>query len=303
MKHVKAFLRYVRDDRRLPVAVEPREMKIQWADVEKVYLSGAELAQLESAPLPASLGPTRDAFLFCCYTGLRHSDLSELHTANVKAWDGSCILRLTQTKTRTAVSIYLTPPAAALLDKYAGTRAHLLPAMANQVMNRNLKRIAQLAGLREMVEVVTVEAGGVTKRQQPKHELMTMHTARHTFAVLSLVRGLPVAVLQKVLGHARIQTTMLYARIVEDFQHQEMRRIWEGPGATGAGGVPAAMNPVCVIETAAAVALVSRNTKNIRPRYGPSRTFFGASLIGRAQPSYIPSGLGHRAASPYCKVT
>lgn len=253
VKHVKAFLRYVRDDRRIPVAVEPREMKMQWADVEKVYLSSAELAQLEKAMLPSSLVATRDAFLFCCYTGLRHSDLSELNTANVKTWDGSRILRLTQTKTRTAVSIYLTPPAAALLDKYAGTRAHLLPAMANQVMNRNLKRIAQLAGLRDMVEVVTVEAGKVTKRQQPKHELVTMHTARHTFAVLSLVRGLPVAVLQKVLGHARIQTTMLYAKIVEDFQHQEMRRIWEFGGAAAPGGsAEMVTNPVCAIETAVA---------------------------------------------------
>jgi len=238
VKHVKAFLRYVREDRRMPVAVEPREMKIKWTDVEKVYLSAAELALLEKAMLPSSLVATRDAFLFCCYTGLRHSDLSALSTANVQTWDGSRILRLTQTKTRTAVSIYLTPPAAALLDKYEGTRAHLLPAYSNQVMNRYLKRIAQLAGLREMVEVVTVEEGKVVKRQQPKHELLSMHTARHTFAVLSLMRGLPVAVLQKVLGHAKIQTTMLYAKVVEDFQHQEMRRIWEGSATPVPAAVP-----------------------------------------------------------------
>ena len=238
VKHVKAFLRYVREDRRMPVAVEPREMKIKWTDVEKVYLSSAELALLEKAMLPSSLVATRDAFLFCCYTGLRHSDLSALSTANVQTWDGSRILRLTQTKTRTAVSIYLTPPAAALLDKYEGTRAHLLPAYSNQVMNRYLKRIAQLAGLREMVEVVTVEEGKVVKRQQPKHELLSMHTARHTFAVLSLMRGLPVAVLQKVLGHAKIQTTMLYAKVVEDFQHQEMRRIWEGSATPVPAAVP-----------------------------------------------------------------
>jgi|GEM_PF-3859802 len=36
VKHVKAFLRYVREDRRMPVAVEPREMKIKWTDVEKI---------------------------------------------------------------------------------------------------------------------------------------------------------------------------------------------------------------------------------------------------------------------------
>ena len=250
VKHVKAFLRYVREDRRMPVAVESREMKIRWAEVEKVYLSTAELSLLEKALLPSTLVATRDAFLFCCYTGLRHSDLSALSTANVQTWDGSRILRLTQTKTRTAVSIYLTPPAAALLDKYEGTREHLLPAYSNQVMNRYLKRIAQLAGLREMVEVVTVEEGKVVKRQQPKHELVSMHTARHTFAVLSLMRGLPVAVLQKVLGHAKIQTTMLYAKVVEDFQHQEMRRIWEFGGSTPMQA--AVSNPVCAIETAVA---------------------------------------------------
>ena len=41
------------------------------------------------------------------------------------------VLRLTQTKTRTGVSVYLTPPALALLAKYDGTRVRLLPVMAN----------------------------------------------------------------------------------------------------------------------------------------------------------------------------
>ncbi|GAA4361860.1 site-specific integrase [Hymenobacter saemangeumensis] len=249
VKHLKAFLRYVREDRKMPTAIESREMKVQWAEVDKVYLTATELAALESALLPSTLVATRDAFLFCCYTGLRHSDLHELNTANVQEWDGSRVLRLTQTKTRTAVSIYLTPPAAALLDKYAGTRAKLLPAFTNQAMNRNLKQITKLAGLRQAVETVSVEGGKVVKRQQPKHDLVTMHTARHTFAVLSLMRGLPVAVLQKVLGHAKIQTTMIYAKIVEDFQHQEMRRVWEG-GNTPAPAL-ALVNPVCQIEAAA----------------------------------------------------
>ena len=232
----------------MPVAVESREMKIRWAEVEKVCLGTAELSLLEKALLPSTLVATRDAFLFCCYTGLRRSDLSALSTANVQTWDGSRILRLTQTKTRTAVSIYLTPPAVALLDKYEGTREHLLPAYSNQVMNRYLKRIAQMAGLREMVEVVTIEEGKVVKRQQSKHELVSMHTAQHTFTVLSLMRGLPVVVLQKALGQDSDYDAVRH-KVVVDFQHQEMRRIWDG----GAIPVPAAaLNPVCVIETAVA---------------------------------------------------
>jgi hypothetical protein len=52
-----------------------------------------------------------------------------------------------------------------------------------------------------------------------------------------------------VLGHAKIQTTMIYAKIVEDFQHQEMRRIWGGDNTPAQLKVVA--NPVCEIETAA----------------------------------------------------
>ncbi|MBC8084408.1 MAG: tyrosine-type recombinase/integrase [Hymenobacter sp.] len=68
----------------------------------------------------------------------------------------------------------------------------------------------------------------MVKQQVPKYEMVTMHTARHTFATQSLLRGMPVEVLQKVMGHARLQTTLIYAKIVEDFQHQTMRRIWDG---------------------------------------------------------------------------
>ncbi|AMJ66047.1 tyrosine-type recombinase/integrase [Hymenobacter sp. PAMC 26628] len=84
-------------------------------------------------------------------------------------------------------------------------------------MNRNLKRIAQLAGLRYLVEVATAAEGKVVKRPLLKHALGRMHTMRHSFAVLSLMRGLPVAMPMKVLGHAKIQTMMLYAEVVEDF--------------------------------------------------------------------------------------
>lgn len=234
VKHIKAMLAYLNKDRGLPLAVEPKQLKAEWVDVEKVYLTAAELATLETAKLPAGLVRTRDAFLFCCFTGLRYSDLAELSEGNLHDWSGARVLRLTQTKTRTSVSIYLTGAASALLEKYRGEGLRLMPVMANQVMNRNLKEISKRAGLRELVEVVEVEMGKVVKRQKPKFEMVTMHTARHTFATQSLLRGMPVEVLQKVMGHARLQTTLIYARIVEDFQHQTMRRIWDGDAMAAA---------------------------------------------------------------------
>jgi site-specific recombinase XerD len=78
-----------------------------------------------------------------------------------------------------------------------------------------------------------------------------MHTARHTFATQSLLRGMPVEVLQKILGHKKIQTTLIYAKIIEDFQHQTMRRIWDGQsGETDSAG--ARSNQICEVEPAVA---------------------------------------------------
>lgn len=228
VKNLKPFLTWARDTRGLALGVEPGKLRVDWEDVEKAWLTAPELAALERTLLPDSLMKVRDSFLFCCYTGLRYSDLADMHAGNVQDWEGSKVLRLTQTKTRTAVSIYLTPPALALLAKYDGTRAHLLPVMVNAAMNRCLKRIAKLAGVDKPVEVVETIAGRIVKRCVEKCELVTCHSARHTFAVQSILRGMPIVVLQKVLGHANIQTTMVYVRIVEDFQHHEMRRVWEG---------------------------------------------------------------------------
>ena len=247
VKQLKPFLAWARDARGQVLAVDPSKLKVEWEDSEKVWLTAAELTRLETARLPANLEAVRDAFLFCCYTGLRYSDLAALHAGNVKEWDGGRILRLTQTKTRTGVSIYLTPPAGALLDKYAGTRTRLLPSTANQVMNRYLKRISRLAGVEEMVEVVETVGGQIMKRPVAKWELVTMHTARHTFATQSLLRGMPVEVLQKVLGHSKIQTTMIYAKVVEDLQHQTMRRVWEGGAAATAGGSAVRADDVCAV--------------------------------------------------------
>ena len=175
--------------------------------------------------------------MFCCYAGLWYSDVAALHGGNLHTLgangSGERVLRLTQTKTRTAVSICLTSAASALLDKYvgparSGAGAKLMPVRVNTAMNRGLKRVGELAGLNRLVEVVSTPGGRAEKRAVPLYELLSMHTARHTFAVQSLMRGVPV-VLQKVLGHAHIQTTMRYAHVVEEMQHDVMRAAWDGP--------------------------------------------------------------------------
>lgn len=253
VRGLKVFLRWCREERGMSVPVELRKLQGKHADVLKMWLSAEDLAALTTAMLPAHLTRVRDVLLFCCYTGLRYSDVWALQPGNLHEWDGARVLRLVQTKTRTGVSIYLTEAAGAIIDRYAGDgeRARLLPVLANQVMNRHLKQVGKYAGLTAPVVVTERIAGEVVKKSVPKYELLTSHTARHTFATQSLLRGMPVEVLQKVMGHAKIQTTLIYAKVVEDLQHQTMRRIWDGQSGEIAG-TAARSNQVCEVAPAVA---------------------------------------------------
>ena len=82
VKQLKPFLAWARNDR--DQTLDPAKLKVEWEDIEKVWLTAAELAHLEKALLPANLVQVRDASLFYRYTGLRYSDLAALHEGNVK---------------------------------------------------------------------------------------------------------------------------------------------------------------------------------------------------------------------------
>ena len=77
VKQLKPFLAWARNDR--DQTLDPAKLKVEWEDIEKVWLTATELAHLEKALLPTNLMQVRDAFLFCCYTTLRYSDLAALH--------------------------------------------------------------------------------------------------------------------------------------------------------------------------------------------------------------------------------
>jgi integrase/recombinase XerD len=233
-KDLRRLFRYLREERSQVLLVEPKQLRVAWVETEKLYLRAEDLERLRVAMLTVALEKVRDIFLFCCYTGLRYSDVLQLHGGNLEPLpDGSGrVLRLIQTKTRTSVSIYLSSAASALLDKYAepertGPGARLLPVLANAVMNRYLKRIGRLAGFTRLVEIAEMRDNQMVKQAVPAWRLLTMHAARHSFAVQSLLRGMPVAVLQRVMGHSSITTTMMYAKVIEDFQHQAMRTAWD----------------------------------------------------------------------------
>ena len=106
-------------------------------------------------------------------------------------------------KTNVPSNILLLDIPLMIIDKYKGktTKGKLLPILSNQKMNSYLKEIADLCGIKKN---------------------LTLHLARHTFATMTLSKGVPIESVSKMLGHTNIKTTQIYARITNKKIEQDM---------------------------------------------------------------------------------
>ena len=55
---------------------------------------------------------------------------------------------------------------------------------------------------------------------------VTFHVARHTFATaITLSNGVPIETVSKLLGHTKLSTTQIYARVVEKKVGEDMQNL------------------------------------------------------------------------------
>lgn len=176
------------------------KLKIQ--KVNREQLSELELKAIEEKKFGIErLDMVRDMFVFCCYTGLSYVDVSNLEQEHiVTGADGDRWIRTCREKTLIPVIVPLLPKALIILDKYKDNERALydgrvFPKISNQKVNSYLKEIADRCDITKNV---------------------TFHIARHTFATtITLSNGVPIETVSKILGHTKITTTQIYAKVVE----------------------------------------------------------------------------------------
>ena len=176
--------------------------KIKIKKVDRPFLSKEELETMACKKfVSARLEQVRDIFLFSCYTGLAYIDVQMLKRSEiVQGFDGEQWIFTSRQKTDTPSRIPLLPYALVVIDKYRNHpqcegEDRLLPILSNQKMNAYLKEIADLCGISKD---------------------LTFHIARHTFATtVTLLNGVPIESVSKMLGHTNIKTTQHYARILD----------------------------------------------------------------------------------------
>lgn len=164
------------------------------------YLTKEELKRLMTTPLPSPrLYLVRDLFLFSCYTGISYGDMCRLTTANLEtAEDGTVWIKATREKTNVEFEIPLLDLPLHIIDKYHDTTSDgkLLPMYGNSELNRGLKQLAAACGI---------------------DRKLTFHMARHTYATeITLLHGVPMETVSRMLGHSRVDTTQIYAQVTDN---------------------------------------------------------------------------------------
>jgi len=167
------------------------------------------------------LNHVKDIFIFSCYTGLSYIDIFNLTRDNIVIGiDGGKWIVTTRQKTETSSRIPLLPIPQAIIDRHiTWSDKHcgkLLPVISNQKMNAYLKEIADCCGI---------------------DKSLTFHMARHTFATtVTLTNGVPIESVSKMLGHTKIETTQIYAKVldskVSNDMHQLMQKLDKKPNKT-----------------------------------------------------------------------
>ena len=191
-----------------------------------IYLTKEEIARvrdLELSESQAYLDPIRDIFLFCCFSGLRHSDVNNLRRSDVKGDH----IEVTTVKTADSISIELNKVTKAILEKYKDTPfkdGKALPNYTNQAMNRDIKELCRLAGIDEEIRVTTYKGNVRTDKIQPKWELVGTHTGRRTFIVNALSMGITPNVVMKWTGHSDYKAMKPYIDIVDSIKASSMTK-------------------------------------------------------------------------------
>lgn len=178
-----------------------RKYKIKTIENKHTHLVPEELERLENLILSGryvKLQKSLDAFLFCCYAGMRYSDFINLSSENFvdinqETW---LIYKSVKTGTEVRLPLYLlfSGKGIAILNKYRDNLEDSFHLRDNSNVNKDLIIITRLAGLSKRI---------------------SFHTARHTNATLLIYNGINITTVQKLLGHKSVKTTQVYTNVMD----------------------------------------------------------------------------------------
>ena len=150
----------------------------------------------------------RDIFLFdALAAGFRFQDMMNINDSNIIDINNQQALRVFTRKTDAAVYI----PSSWYFEEFKSKYQNKdMPKHSNQYFNREIKKIAEMAGINQTVQVRKNVSGHSIYTMQPKYQVVTQYTARYSFATNLFLSGVDIKVISMLLGHAKVATTERY---------------------------------------------------------------------------------------------
>ena len=159
-------------------------------------------------------------FVFACFTGMAIADMETLQYGHIQtAADGQRYIRKERQKTKVEFIVPLHPIAEAIINycrneqEHGGVRQSMKekgeslvfqPHCSRSVMGKNLSIVGKACGIRQR---------------------LSYHVARHTFGTMSLSAGIPIESIAKMMGHASISSTQIYAQVTDNKISKDMDRL------------------------------------------------------------------------------
>ena len=216
MKHLERFKKMINLAFKLEWILKNPfiQFQLKFEKFDRQYLTERELELIETTHYNNErLEKVKDCFIFSCYTGLSYIDVKELTRNQITMGiDNRFWIFTKREKTNEMVKVPILPKAMTIIEKYKGVSGTLdsktiLPLISNQKANSYLKEIAKDCGI---------------------HKNISFHVARHTFATtVMLSNGVPIETVSKLLGHTKLTTTQIYARVVETKISEDVQNLLE----------------------------------------------------------------------------
>lgn len=200
--------------------------KLKKTQKKVIFLNSEELTKLQEYRVSKNkqyLERVCDVFLFCCFTGLRYSDVCNLRRSDVKDEH----IEVTTVKTADNLIIELNKHSKRILEKYKDIpfeNDKVLPVISNQRMNNYLKELAELAGIDEPIRETYYQGNKRIDRVMPKYALLGTHAGRRTFICNALSLGISAQVVMKWTGHSDYKSMKPYIDIADNIKANAMEK-------------------------------------------------------------------------------
>lgn len=238
IKIIRVFFNWLKEEKDIYTGDFHKKFYVRKEQIDILVLSPERLKFLIhdkefEKKLTATQIKLKDVFVFGCTTGLRFSDMFALTSKNFEQTNEDWYLKIKSQKTKTYSFIKLPNYAAEIYLKNKPSKS-TIPVFGEKWLsnfNRSLKRMGEIAGWTETVEISREKLGQAKKVSTKKGkerfcDNISSHMMRRTAITTMLILGMPELLVRKISGHSSNSASFhRYVHYAQVYMDKEIEKV------------------------------------------------------------------------------